>query len=63
MGFMHCQSIDVSEIVTGTSIEPSSVILGEGYNTGESEIEHELEVPLRSDGKEIYNISSIYRCT
>ena len=51
MGFMHCQSLDVSEIVTGTSIEPSSVVLDEGYNTGKSEIEHELEVPLRPDEK------------
>ena len=51
MCFMHCQSLDVSEIVTGTSIEPSSVTLDEGYDTGESEIEHELEVPLGSDEK------------
>ena len=43
---MHCQSLDVSEIVTGTSTDPSSVILDEGYGTGESEIDHELEVPL-----------------
>ena len=41
----------MSEIVTRTSIEPSSVILDEGYDTGESEIEHELEVPLRPDEK------------
>ena len=26
MGFMHCQSLDVSEIVTETSTEPSTVI-------------------------------------
>ena len=51
MSFMHCQSLDVSEIVTRTSTEPSSVILNEGYDTGESKIEHELEVPLGSDGK------------
>ena len=36
MGFMHCHSLDVSEIVSGTSAEPSSVILDEGYDTGES---------------------------
>ena len=41
----------MSEIVTGTSIEPSSVILGKDYNTGEFEIEHELEVPLRPEEK------------
>ena len=45
---MHCQSLDVSEIVTQTSTEPSSVILDEGYSTGESKIHHELEVPLGS---------------
>ena len=33
MGFMHCQSLDVSEIITGTSTEPPSVILDEGYDT------------------------------
>ena len=48
MVFMHCQSLDVSEIVTGTSTEPSSVILDEAYDTGDSEIEHEPEVPLGS---------------
>ena len=51
MGFMHCQSLDVSEIVTRTSTEPSSVILDEGYDTGGSEIEHEEEVPLGSGEK------------
>ena len=49
MGFMHCQALDVSEIVTGTSTEPSSVTLDEGYDTGESKIEHELEVHLGLD--------------
>ena len=51
MGFMYCQSLDVSESVTGTSTKPSSVTLDEGYNTGESKIEHELEVPLGSNEK------------
>ena len=51
MGFMHCQSLDVSEIVTRTSTELYSVILDEGYDTGESEIEHELEVPVELDEK------------
>ena len=51
MGFMHCQSLDVSEIVTGTSTEPCSVILDDGNDTGESKIEHELAVPLGSDEK------------
>ena len=48
---MQCQSLDVSEIMTETSTEPSSVILDEGYDTGEYEIEHELEVPLGPDDK------------
>ena len=51
MGFIHCQSLNVSEIVRGTSTEPSSVILDEGYDTGDSEIEHEPEVPLGSNEK------------
>ena len=51
MGFMQCQYLDASEIVNRTSIEPSYLILDEGYDTGESEIEHELEVPLRPDEK------------
>ena len=51
MGFMHYQSLDVSKIVIRTSTEPSAVILDEGYNAGEYEIEHELEVPLGSDEK------------
>ena len=53
MGFMQCQSLDVSEIVTETSTEPSSVILDEGYDTGDSEIKHELEVPLGPDKKKL----------
>ena len=51
MGFMHCQSLDISEIITRTSVESSSVILDEGYNTRKSEIEHELEVSLRPGEK------------
>ena len=46
MNFMHCQSLDVSEIVTETSTEPLSIIWDEGYDIGDSEIEHEPEVPL-----------------
>ena len=38
MGFMQCQSLDVSEIVTESSTEPSSVLLDEDNDTGESEI-------------------------
>ena len=38
---MHCQSLDVSEIVTRTCTEPFSVTLDEGHDTGESDIEYE----------------------
>ena len=38
MGFIQCQSLDVSEIVTETSTQPSSVILDKGYGTEESVI-------------------------
>ena len=51
MGFIQCQSLDVYEIVTKTSTEPSSAILDKGYDTGESDIEHELEVLLKIDEK------------
>ena len=39
MGFMQCQSLDVSEIVTETSTEPASILLDEDDETGESGIE------------------------
>ena len=51
MGFMHCQSVDDSEIVIRTSTEPCSFILDEGYDTGESKIECEQEVSLGSNEK------------
>ena len=51
MGFMQCQSLDVSEIVNETSTEPSSILLDEDDDTGESEIEHKIEVPLGPNEK------------
>ena len=51
IGFMHCQSSDAFEIVTRTSTEPSSVTFNESYDTEDSEIEHEQDVPLGSDEK------------
>ena len=51
MGFMQCQSLDVSEIVTESSTEPSSVLLDKDNGTGESEIEHKIEVPLGPNEK------------
>ena len=52
MGFMQCQTLDVSEIITESSTEPSSVLLDEDNDTGESEIEHKIEVPLGPNEKE-----------
>ena len=51
MVFMQCQSLDVSENVTESSTEPSSTLLDEDDDTGESEIEHKIEVPLRPNEK------------
>ena len=51
MGFMPCQSLDVSEIVTETSTEPSSVLLDEDNDTEETEVEHKMEIPLRPNKK------------
>ena len=51
MGFMKCQSLDVSEIVTETSTEPSSILLDGDDDTWESEIEHKIEVPLGPNEK------------
>ena len=60
MGFMQCQSLDVSEIVTETSAEPSSILLDEDDETGESEIEYKTEVPLGpSEKKFITSLADI----
>ena len=48
MGFMHCQSLDVSEIVTETSTEPSSVLLDEDNDTGESGNRTQNRGPIRT---------------
>ena len=36
MGFMQCQSLDISEIITETSTEPSSILLDKDNDTKES---------------------------
>ena len=51
MGFMQCQSLDVSEITTGTSTDPSSILLDEDNDTEESQIEHKIEIPLGPNEK------------
>ena len=48
MGFLQSQPIDISEIRTETSTEPSSI------GIGEDDVE---EVSQKSRGKEIYNIT------
>ena len=58
MGFMQCQSLDVYEIVTETSTEPSSVLLDEGNDTEETEVEHKMEVPLRPNEKKFITSSA-----
>ena len=46
MGFMQNQSIDISEIVTETSTEPSSISLDKDNDTEESRVECNMEIPL-----------------
>ena len=63
MGFMQCQSLDVSEIVTETSTEPSSILLDKDDETGESEIEYKTEVPLGPNEKKFITSPGRYRYT
>ena len=46
MGFMQSQSLDISEIMTETSTEPSSISLEEDDDTEESRTECEIETPF-----------------
>ena len=46
MGFMQSQSLDISEIMTETCTEPSSISLGEDDDTEESRTECEIETPF-----------------
>ena len=48
MGFLQSQSIDISEIRTETSTEPSPISIGE---------DNDKEVSQKPRGKEIYNIT------
>ena len=50
MGFMQSQSLDISEIVTETSTEPSSISLEEDDDTRESK-EQKKETPLECNEK------------
>ena len=51
MGFMQCQSLDISEIITETSIEPSFILLDEDNHTEESRLEHKKEAPFEPNEK------------
>ena len=46
MGFMQCQSLDISEIITETFTEPSSISLDEDDDTEESRVECKMEGPF-----------------
>ena len=51
MGFMQCQSLDISEIIMETSTEPSSISLDEDNDTEESKAECKMEAPFESNEK------------
>ena len=62
MGFMQSQSLDISEITTETSTEPSPIFLEED-NEIEGLKEQKKKITLEYPEKEIYYISHRYRCT
>ena len=51
MDFMQCQSLDISEIVTETSIEPSSISLDEDDDTEKSRVECQIKAHFESNEK------------
>ena len=51
MDFMQSQSLDISEIVTETSIEPSSISLDKNNDTEESRVEYKMEAPFELNEK------------
>ena len=51
MGFMQSQPLDISEIVTETYTEPSSISLEEDYDTEESKTKYEIETPFELNEK------------
>ena len=63
MGFMQCQSLDISEVITETSTEPSSISLDEDNHSQESRLKCKMEAPFKPNEKEIYNFSSRYSYT
>ena len=51
MGFMQSQSLHISEIITETSTEPSSISLDEDNDTEESRLECKMEAPFETNEK------------
>ena len=51
MGFMQHQSLDISEIITESSTEPSSISLDKDNDTEESRLEHKMEAPFEPNEK------------
>ena len=51
MGLVQSQSLDISEIITETSTEPSSISLDEDDDTEESRVESKMEAPFESNEK------------
>ena len=51
MGFMQCQSLDISEIITETSTKTSSISLDEDNDTKGSRVECKMEGPFESNEK------------
>ena len=62
MGFMQNQSLDISEIITETSTEPSPILLEED-NDIEGLKEHKKKVTSENIEKTVYYISGRYRST
>ena len=51
MGVMYCKSLDISEIITETSTEHSSISLDKDNDTEESRVECKMEAPFESNEK------------
>ena len=51
MGFTQCQSLDISEIITETSTETSSISLDDDDDTKECRVEYKMEAPFESNEK------------
>ena len=53
MGFMQSQSLDISEIVSDTSTEPSPLSLDKDNDTEESRIECKMEAHFESNKRSL----------